>query len=90
VKVFHTDRYGIWRRSGRMSIPRGMAMMTERLQGRPHRRQRLRARVRLSGTLLAPALDLLTRHKLFSRRERTALLTFAAAASLILYSSTLG
>lgn len=43
-----------------------------------------------SVTLLALALDLLTRHKLYSRRERTALLLFAAVASLILYSSTLG
>lgn len=43
-----------------------------------------------SVTLLALALDLLARHKLFSRRERTALLAFVATASLILYSSTLG
>ena len=43
-----------------------------------------------SVTLLALALDLLARHKLFSRRERTALLAFASAASFVLYSSTLG
>ena len=43
-----------------------------------------------SVTLLALALDLLARHKLFSSRERTALLAFAAAASLVLYGSTLG
>lgn len=43
-----------------------------------------------SVTLLALALDLLARHKLFSRRERTSLLAFAAAAALVLYSSTLG
>src|SRR5204862_3832089 len=43
-----------------------------------------------SVTLLALALDLLARHRLYSRRERTALLVFAAAASLILYISTLG
>jgi hypothetical protein len=43
-----------------------------------------------SVTLLALALDLLARYGLFSRRERRSLLAFAAAASLILYSSTLG
>jgi len=43
-----------------------------------------------SVTLLALALDLLARHRLFSRSERRALLAFAAAASLVLYSSTLG
>jgi hypothetical protein len=43
-----------------------------------------------SVTLLALALDLLARRRLYSRRERTALLAFAAAASLVLYSSTLG
>jgi hypothetical protein len=41
-------------------------------------------------TLLALALDLLARRRLYSRRERSALLAFAAAASVILYSSTLG
>ena len=43
-----------------------------------------------SVTLLALALDLLARRRLFSRRERTSMLAFAAAASLVLYSSTLG
>jgi hypothetical protein len=41
-------------------------------------------------TLLALLLDLLTRRRLFSPRERRALLWFAAGATLILYSSTLG
>lgn len=43
-----------------------------------------------SVTLLALLADLLVRHPLFSRRERGALLAFAAATSLVLYSSTLG
>jgi hypothetical protein len=41
-------------------------------------------------TLLALLLDLVTRRRLFSRREHRALLGFAAAAAIILYGSTLG
>ena len=40
--------------------------------------------------LLALILDLLLRRRVFSARERRALLWFSAALSLILYSSTLG
>ena len=40
--------------------------------------------------LLALALDLLLRHRLFSPRDRRALLWFSAALSLVLYSATLG
>ena len=40
--------------------------------------------------LLALLLDLLLRRRLFSRRERRALLWFSASLSLVLYSSTLG
>jgi hypothetical protein len=40
--------------------------------------------------LLALALDLLLRRRLFSPRERRALLWFSASLSLVLYSSTLG
>jgi hypothetical protein len=43
-----------------------------------------------SVTLLALIIDLLARRRLFSRRERAALLAFAAATALVLYSSTLG
>jgi hypothetical protein len=40
--------------------------------------------------LLALLLDLLLRRRLFSRRERRALLWFSASLSLVLYSGTLG
>jgi len=40
--------------------------------------------------LLALLLDLLLRRRLFSPRDRRALLWFAASLSLVLYSSTLG
>jgi len=43
-----------------------------------------------SVTLLALALDLLTRRRIFSARERRGLLLFAAIVAPILYSSTLG
>lgn len=41
-------------------------------------------------TLLALIADLLTRRRLFSPRERRALLWLAAATSIVLYGSTLG
>jgi len=43
-----------------------------------------------SVTLLALALDLLTRRRIFSARERRGLLLFATIVAPILYSSTLG
>ena len=43
-----------------------------------------------SVTLLALLLDLLTRRRLYSPRERRGLLLFAAIVAPILYSSTLG
>ena len=40
--------------------------------------------------LLALLLDLVLRRRLFTPRERRALLSFAAASAIVLYSSTLG